>query len=85
MKNDIVSRIRTEIEDFKDSYKNHPMRYPSQLDNRPVGCPYKCRMIKELQELEENELYFAFHLGLIGNGNKKGSIIEDCRDFEKYF
>ena len=46
---------------------------------RPAGCPMKTLMIEELQELNKEELHVSFHLGLIGNANVKGSIVENAK------
>jgi len=47
--------------------------------NRPIGCPMKVMMTKELQELSTEELHAAFHIGLIGNAGKKGTIISNAK------
>jgi len=73
---DAVSKIREEIENqgglksFSSSIRNE----------RPVGCPMKRNIIKDLQDLKKEEIHVAFHLGLIGNENKKGSIVENAKE-----
>lgn len=47
----------------------------SQRKDRPMGCPMKRMMIKELQDLTKEEIHVSFILGLIGNDNIKGSIV----------
>ena len=71
----LASVIRTVIEN------NGGMNsFSSQIRrNRPNGCPMKRMMIRELQELSNEELHVAFHLGLIGNENRKGSIVENAK------
>ena len=44
---------------------------------RPTGCPMKRMMIGELQELTKEEIHIAFKMGLIGNSNQYGSIVEN--------
>lgn len=39
----------------------------------------KRMMIEELQELSKEEIHVAFHLGLIGNANLKGLIVENAK------
>ncbi len=73
MKN-LANEIRTAIEN-----NGGLTSFSSQIrKNRPVGCPMKRMMINELQELSKEELHVAFHLGLIGNKNMKGSIVENA-------
>ncbi len=71
----LANKIRTEIEN-----NGGLMSFSSQVrKNRPLGCPMKKMMINELQELGKEELHVAFHLGLIGNANVKGSIVENAK------
>ena len=74
MKN-LVNEIRTaiEINGGLDSFSSEIRK------NRPVGCPMKIMMINKLQELSKEEIHVAFHLGLIGNANVKGSIIKNAK------
>ena len=54
--------------------------FSSQIrKNRPLGCPMKRMMIEEIQDLNKEELHVAFYLGLIGNANVKGSIVENAK------
>jgi hypothetical protein len=74
MKN-LANEIRTAIEN-----NGGLTSFSSQIrKNRPTGCPMKRMMIEELQELSKEELHVAFHLGLIGNANVKGSIVENAK------
>lgn len=47
--------------------------------NRPVGCPMKRMMKQSLQELDNEEIHIAFKMGLIGNDNRKGTIVENSK------
>ena len=47
--------------------------------NRPMGCPMKKMMKDSLQELENEEIHIAFKMGLIGNNNRKGTIVENSK------
>ena len=68
-----INEIRKEINN-KGGLKS----FSSQTRRiRPVGCPMKRMMNEKLQELSTEEIHVAFHLGLIGNNNRKGSIIEN--------
>ena len=71
----LVEKIRTEIENNGGltSFSSYIRK------NRPVGCPMKRMMIGELQDLSKEEIHVAFHLGLIGNANVKGSIVENAK------
>jgi hypothetical protein len=51
----------------------------AQRKDRPTGCPMKRMMIEELQELSKEEIHVAFHLGLIGNNNRVGTIVENSK------
>lgn len=74
MKN-LANEIRTAIE------SNGGLSSFTSYDRktRPIGCPMKTMMIKELQELSNEEIHIAFHLGLIGNANIKGSIVKNAK------
>ena len=66
-----INEIRKEIND-NGGLKS----FSSQIRRiRPVGCPMKKMMNEILQELSTEEIHIAFHLGLIGNNNRKGSLI----------
>lgn len=71
----LVNKIKTEINN-----NGGLTSFSSQIrKDRPVGCPMKRMMIEELQELSKEELHVSFHLGLIGNNNVKGSIVENSK------
>ena len=54
--------------------------FPSRIrKNRPVGCPMKGNMKKNLQTLTNEEVHVAFHLGLIGNNRKAGTIVKNSQ------
>jgi len=70
-----VNEIRTAIEN-----NGGLTSFSSKIRKiRPEGCPMKNMMVDELQELSKEELHVAFHLGLIGNANIKGSIVENSK------
>lgn len=73
--NNLVKKIRTAIEN-----NGGLNSFSSQIrKNRPVGCPMKRMIIEGLQDLSKEEIHVAFHLGLIGNANVKGSIVENAK------
>lgn len=47
--------------------------------SRPTGCPTKKSMKDSLQELRNEEIHIAFRMGLIGNNNRKGTIVENSK------
>jgi len=54
--------------------------FPSEIrKNRPIGCPMQRMMIPELQSLSKPEIHVAFHLGLIGNNAREGSIVKNAK------
>lgn len=73
----LVNEIRTAIEN-NGGLKSFTS---AQRKERPAGCPMKRMMIEELQELDKEEIHVAFHLGLIGNENIKGSIVSNSRKY----
>ena len=77
MKN-LTEQIRTEIEN-----NGGLISFSSQIrKNRPTGCPMQNNAIKQLQELTKEEYHVAFYLGLIGNKNIKGTIIENAKEID---
>ena len=74
MKN-LANEIRTSIN------KNGGLNsFSSQIrKNRSLGCPMKRMIIEGLQDLSKEELHVAFHLGLIGNNAKNGSIVNNSK------
>lgn len=44
---------------------------------RPLGCPEIKNMKPILKKLSKEEIYIAFRMGLIGNNNKKGTIVSN--------
>lgn len=75
----VAGKIRTSIEN-----NGGLASFSSKIKKeRPAGCPMKRMMIEELQELSKEELHVAFHLGLIGNENVKGSIVENATKEQK--
>nr|WP_319400887.1 hypothetical protein [uncultured Carboxylicivirga sp.] len=79
----LLQQIKKEVKEYVEYNTHSKMGFPSHLRKRPVGCPNKNRMIDELQELSEEELFIAFRIGIIGNSNKKGTLIENCMDNSK--
>lgn len=57
-----AQEIRTELQ------KHHVSSYVRK--NRPLGCPMKRNLPDELQELSNQEIHAAFHLGLIKNNSR---------------
>lgn len=77
MKN-LANEIRTAIEN-----NGGLTSFSSQIrKNRPVGCPMKRMLRSDLQDLTKEEIHVAFHLGLIGNRRRAGSIVSDGHVYE---
>ncbi|TXD45901.1 hypothetical protein [Polaribacter sp. IC073] len=73
----LANEIRTEIEN-NGGLKSFTS---AQRKDRPTGCPMKRMMIEELQELSKEEIHVAFHLGLIGNNNRIGSVVKNSKKY----
>lgn len=69
-----VSKIRKVI-----SAAGGLKKFPSRIrHNKPTGCPSRNNLRKDLQSLSNEERNVAFEMGLIGNNNKKGTIVPNA-------
>ena len=69
-----VERIRLIIEE-----QGGVKSFPQCIRKHGVtGCPSKRMICEELKALERPEIQIAFHLGLIGNNNKIGTIVKNA-------
>ncbi len=70
--------MKTQIEQIKKQLAETEVPR-DKYKNRPLGCPFYKNMNKAIQDnFTREEVYKAFYLGLIGNNNTKGSIIENA-------
>jgi hypothetical protein len=76
MKN-LANEIRTSIEN-----NGGLMSFSSRIRReRDSARPTRFNLIEELQELTNYELNVAFHLGLIGNNRRVGTIVENACNY----
>lgn len=72
-----IERIKNEIEKAGGL-----MSFPAKIRRgRVTGRPTRFNLIDELKDLSDAELNIAFVLGLIGNNNRKGSVIENSTKY----
>lgn len=71
-----IQKIRTEIKKH-GGLKSFPA---SIRKTRNSARPTRFNLKDSLKKLSDEELNVSFHLGLIGNNSRKGSIVENACD-----